>query len=79
MKITVNQYAKSLYAATVDKSQKEIGEAVLNLTKILQKNRQLKLVPKIYKNLVKSGIKRKALWKRRLLAMKNYILNYVIR
>lgn len=49
MKITVNQYAKSLYAATEDKSQKEIGEAVSNLIKILQKNRQFKLVSKITK------------------------------
>ncbi len=49
MKITVNQYAKSLYAATADKSQKEIGEAVLNLIKILQKNRQIKLFSKISK------------------------------
>lgn len=47
MKITVNQYAKSLYAATVDKSQKEINRAVLNLIKILQKNRQMKLFSKI--------------------------------
>lgn len=49
MKITVNQYAKSLYAATADKSQKEIGEAVSNLIKILQKNRQIKLFSKIAK------------------------------
>jgi len=49
MKITVNQYAKSLYAATEDKSQKKIDEAVSNLIKILQKNRQIKLFPKISK------------------------------
>lgn len=47
MKITVNQYAKSLYAATGDKNQKEIGDAVSNFIKILQKNRQLKLFSKI--------------------------------
>jgi F-type H+-transporting ATPase subunit delta len=49
MKITVNQYAKSLYEATEGKNQKEVGNAVLNLTKILQKNKQIKLVSKIYK------------------------------
>lgn len=49
MKITVNQYAKSLYATTVDKSQKEIGEAVSNLIKILAKNKQIKLFSKIAK------------------------------
>ncbi|PIP26090.1 MAG: ATP synthase F1 subunit delta [Candidatus Moranbacteria bacterium CG_4_9_14_3_um_filter_40_7] len=49
MKITANQYAESLYEAIAEKSQKEIDEAVLNLTKILQKNRQIKLAPKIYR------------------------------
>jgi len=43
MKITVNQYAKSLYALTADKSQKEIGETVANFMKILQKNGQINL------------------------------------
>jgi F-type H+-transporting ATPase subunit delta len=47
MKITVNQYAKTLYAATRDKSHKEIGKAVSNLIKILQKNNQVSLFSKI--------------------------------
>ena len=49
MKITVNQYAKSLYAATKEKSQKEISVAVANFIKILDKNRQIKLFAKISK------------------------------
>jgi F-type H+-transporting ATPase subunit delta len=47
MKITVNQYAKTLYTATKEKSRKEIDRAVFNLIKILQKNRQLNLFSKI--------------------------------
>jgi F-type H+-transporting ATPase subunit delta len=47
MKVTVNQYAKSLYAATKEKSPKEIDGLILNLVKILRKNRQLKLASKI--------------------------------
>ncbi len=49
MKITVNQYAKSLYAATKEKSQKEIADVVSNFVAILSKNRQVKLFPKISK------------------------------
>ncbi len=49
MKITANQYAKSLYAATKEKSQKEISVAVANFIKILDKNRQIKLFAKISK------------------------------
>jgi F-type H+-transporting ATPase subunit delta len=47
MKITVNQYAKSLYAAMKDKSPKEINGLTSNLVKILAKNRQIKLADKI--------------------------------
>jgi ATP synthase F1 delta subunit len=49
MKITVNQYAKSLYAATKDKSQKEMDGLISSLVKILAKNRQIKLSSKISK------------------------------
>lgn len=42
MKITVAQYAKSLYAATLDKSAEETDVAVLNFVKILEKNNQIK-------------------------------------
>lgn len=49
MKITANQYAKSLYAATKEKSQKEINSVVANFVKILSKNRQVKLFSKIFK------------------------------
>jgi F-type H+-transporting ATPase subunit delta len=49
MKITANQYAKSLYAATKEKSQKEINSVVANFVKILSKDRQVKLFSKIFK------------------------------
>ena len=49
MKITVNQYAKTLYAAVEDKSRKEIDDVILNLTKILQKNNQVNLFSEISK------------------------------
>jgi F-type H+-transporting ATPase subunit delta len=49
MKITANQYAKSLYAATKEKSQNEIKIIVANFIKILAKNRQVKLFSKISK------------------------------
>jgi F-type H+-transporting ATPase subunit delta len=42
MKITATQYAKSLYEATKDKSQSEIGIAMENFVKILAKNNHLK-------------------------------------
>jgi F-type H+-transporting ATPase subunit delta len=52
MKLNVNQYAKSLYEATVEKNQKEIGEAVSNLIKILQKNRQMELSSEITRKFI---------------------------
>lgn len=47
MKITANQYAKSLYELTSGKTKPEIDGVVANLTKVLQKNRQMKLAKKI--------------------------------
>lgn len=47
MKISVNQYAKSLFELTAGKSEREINSAVLNFIKFLQKNRQMKLAGKI--------------------------------
>ena len=47
MKITTQQYAKSLYEATEGKSPKEIGVLVSNFIKILIRNKQKKLLPKI--------------------------------
>jgi len=47
MRITVSQYAKSLYGATEGKTREEVDLAVVNLFKILEKNRQMKLAKKI--------------------------------
>lgn len=47
MKITTQQYARSLYEATKGKSPKEIGVFVSNFIKILVRNKQKKLLPKI--------------------------------
>lgn len=47
MKISVNQYAKALYASVEKKSAEDVDGAVVNFFKILQKNNQLKLVNKI--------------------------------
>lgn len=47
MKITATQYAKSLYELTVGKSEQEVDGVVGNIIKVLQKNRQMKLVKKI--------------------------------
>ncbi len=47
MKISVNQYAKSLFELTDGKSEREIDSAISNFIKFLQKNRQLKLAGKI--------------------------------
>lgn len=48
MKITANQYAKTLYEVTKDKSQKEISGLVSSFVEVLNKNRQMKLMPKIF-------------------------------
>ena len=48
MKITANQYAKTLYEVTKDKSQKEISGLVSRFVEVLNKNRQMKLMPKIF-------------------------------
>lgn len=47
MRLSINQYAKSLYAATKDKSQEEVDLVVSNFLKLLQKNGQTKLIKKI--------------------------------
>lgn len=50
MKITINQYAKTLFEVTENKSAQEVDEAVLNFAQIVRKNRQSKLFPKILEN-----------------------------
>ncbi|MDO8240396.1 MAG: ATP synthase F1 subunit delta [Candidatus Moranbacteria bacterium] len=47
MKITVTQYAKSLYEAIKDKPQIEVDLVVTNFLKLLQKNGQMKLAKKV--------------------------------
>jgi F-type H+-transporting ATPase subunit delta len=47
MKITANQYAKSLYKTIENKSPKEISGLVSNFVKVLAKNRQMKLFSEI--------------------------------
>jgi F-type H+-transporting ATPase subunit delta len=47
MKITANQYAKTLYEITADKTKQEIDAAVANFLKVLIKNRKIKLANKI--------------------------------
>lgn len=47
MKTTANQYAKTLYELTLEKSQSEIGEMVSEFAKLLAKKNQAKLLPKI--------------------------------
>lgn len=47
MKITANQYAKSLYEATAEKSKQEIDGAVAGFLKVLRKKNQMKLAKKI--------------------------------
>jgi len=47
MKITTNQYAKSLYEMTAGKSKREIDGVAGNFIKFLIKNRQKKMFPKI--------------------------------
>lgn len=47
MRITANQYAKSLYELTTEKSQQEINAVIANFIKLLQKSRKMKLADKI--------------------------------
>jgi F-type H+-transporting ATPase subunit delta len=47
MKITPNQYAKTLYELTQEKSQSEIGNVVSEFANLLTKKNQTKLLPKI--------------------------------
>jgi len=51
MKISANQYAKTLYELTAGKSQPEIDVAVSGLAEVLQKKNQLRLMPKIIKKI----------------------------
>jgi F-type H+-transporting ATPase subunit delta len=50
MKITANQYATTLLELTEGKSQEEIDKAVLNLVKVVRRNNQSKLFPRILEN-----------------------------
>lgn len=47
MKITANQYARALFELVDNKTEQEIDKLVLNIVKIVGKNRQIKLFPKI--------------------------------
>lgn len=47
MKITTNQYAKSLYEATAKKTEQEVDGVVKNFLQLVIKNRQKKMLPKI--------------------------------
>ncbi len=47
MSLSVSQYTKALYQVSENKSPKEIDFIINNFLKILQKNRQMKLVEKI--------------------------------
>jgi F-type H+-transporting ATPase subunit delta len=47
MKITANQYAKTLFEITADKTKQEIDAVVANFLKVLIKNRKIKLATKI--------------------------------
>ena len=47
MKISVSQYAKSLYEATKEKSQSEIDVIAINFANLLKKNNQSKLIRKV--------------------------------
>jgi F-type H+-transporting ATPase subunit delta len=49
MKVTATQYAKALYEATKDKSQKEIDGVLANFVKTLSKDNQIKLAGSIEK------------------------------
>lgn len=47
MKVTANQYAKSLYELTDGKPKQNINDIVAGFLKVLQKNNQVKLAGKI--------------------------------
>jgi F-type H+-transporting ATPase subunit delta len=47
MKVTANQYAKSLYELTSGKTQPEIDGVVASFLKVLIKNRHLKIAKKV--------------------------------
>lgn len=47
MKITVNQYAQTLFELTQKKKEEEIDKVISDFFKMVRKNRQLKQLPKI--------------------------------
>jgi len=47
MKITANQYARTLFELIDRKSSKEADEIIFNFTQIVKKNKQIKLMPRI--------------------------------
>lgn len=49
MKITTNQYARALYEMTANRPEKEVNGLISNFVKILEKNRQTKMLSKIAK------------------------------
>lgn len=49
MKATATQYAKALYEATKDKSQKEIDDILADFVKLLSKNNQIRLAGNVSK------------------------------
>jgi F-type H+-transporting ATPase subunit delta len=51
MKITPNQYAKTLYELTEEKSHNEINDVISEFAKLLAKKNQTRLLPKIIEKL----------------------------
>lgn len=49
MKATATQYAKALYEATNDKSQKEVDGILADFVKVLSKNNQIRLAGNVSK------------------------------
>jgi F-type H+-transporting ATPase subunit delta len=47
MKITANQYAKTLFELINGKSSKEVDEIIFNFVQVVKKNKQAKLFPRI--------------------------------
>lgn len=47
MKITINQYAQTLFDLTNGKGEAEVQKVVLNFFKVVKKNGQLKLMSKV--------------------------------
>lgn len=47
MKITANQYAKTLFELINGKTSKEVDGIILNFAQVVKKNKQVKLFPRI--------------------------------